>query len=93
MDENLPRILNVLSLVGPSKRTGRRSHETFGYKDFIPSLTAARFDPDAWATQFHQAGTRYVVPVAEHHDGFAGNHSPSKTFVSRRKEQYSLLSC
>lgn len=43
----------------------------FGYKDFIPLLTGERFDPDAWAELFRRAGARYVVPVAEHHDGFA----------------------
>ncbi|CAM6091102.1 unnamed protein product [Calypogeia fissa] len=42
----------------------------FGYKDFIPSLTAAKFDPDAWAQLFKDAGARFVVPVGEHHDGF-----------------------
>lgn len=42
----------------------------FGYKDFIPQLTAKRFDADQWADLFQQAGARYVVPVAEHHDGF-----------------------
>jgi alpha-L-fucosidase len=42
----------------------------FGYKDFIPGLTAAHFDPQAWATLFREAGAKYVVPVAEHHDGF-----------------------
>lgn len=42
----------------------------FGYKDFIPQLTAARFDADAWAELFKAAGARFVVPVAEHHDGF-----------------------
>jgi alpha-L-fucosidase len=45
-------------------------HTTFGYKDFIPQLTAANFDADAWAALFKQAGARFVVPVAEHHDGF-----------------------
>ena len=45
-------------------------HKEFGYKDFIPQLTAARFDADAWAKLFHEAGAKYVVPVAEHHDGF-----------------------
>src|SRR6266545_697866 len=42
----------------------------FGYKDFIPQLTAANFDADAWAALFKQAGAKFVVPVAEHHDGF-----------------------
>ena len=43
----------------------------FGYKDFIPRLTAESYDPDAWANLFRQAGAKFVVPVAEHHDGFA----------------------
>jgi alpha-L-fucosidase len=43
----------------------------FGYKDFIPLLTGESFDPDAWAALFRDAGAQYVVPVAEHHDGFA----------------------
>ena len=43
----------------------------FGYKDFIPLFTAAKFDPDAWVDLFVRAGARYVVPVAEHCDGFA----------------------
>ena len=43
----------------------------FGYKDFIPMFKAEKFDPAAWAKLFREAGARYVVPVAEHHDGFA----------------------
>jgi alpha-L-fucosidase len=43
----------------------------FGYKDFIPMFTAAKWDPDAWAVLFKKAGARYVMPSAEHHDGFA----------------------
>ena len=43
----------------------------FGYKDFIPLFKAEHFDPDAWAALFAEAGARFVVPVAEHHDGFA----------------------
>jgi alpha-L-fucosidase len=42
----------------------------FGYKDFIPMLTAEHFDPNEWADLFQQAGAKFVVPVAEHHDGF-----------------------
>ena len=44
---------------------------TFGYKDFIPLFTAEKFDPDQWANLFRRAGAKFVVPVAEHHDGFA----------------------
>jgi alpha-L-fucosidase len=43
----------------------------FGYKDFIPRFRMERFDPDAWAALFRRAGAQFVVPVAEHHDGFA----------------------
>ncbi len=46
-------------------------HTQFGYKDFIPLFTAERFDPDYWANLFRRAGAQFVVPVAEHHDGFA----------------------
>jgi len=43
----------------------------FGYKDFIPMFRAEHFDPVAWARLFQEAGAKYVVPVFEHHDGFA----------------------
>lgn len=45
--------------------------DKFGYKDFIPMFTAAKFDPDAWAELFRKAGAKYIIPTAEHHDGFA----------------------
>ncbi len=45
--------------------------DKFGYKDFIPKLTFENYDPDAFASLFKEAGARFVVPVAEHHDGFA----------------------
>jgi len=43
----------------------------FGYKDFIPQFKAEKFDPGHWAQVFRKAGAKFVVPVAEHHDGFA----------------------
>ena len=42
----------------------------FGYKDFIPMFTARNFNADQWAELFRNSGAKYVVPVAEHHDGF-----------------------
>jgi alpha-L-fucosidase len=44
---------------------------TFGYKDFIPQFKAGKFNADEWAALFKRSGAQYVVPVAEHHDGFA----------------------
>ena len=46
-------------------------HTEFGYKDFIPQFKAEAFDASVWAKLFSDAGARYVVPVAEHHDGFS----------------------
>src|ERR1700752_4020377 len=43
----------------------------FVYKYFIPMFRAEHFDPAAWARLFREAGAKYVVPVFEHHDGFA----------------------
>jgi alpha-L-fucosidase len=45
--------------------------DKFGYKEFIPLFKAEKYDPTAWAALFKQAGAKYVMPVAEHHDGFA----------------------
>ena len=45
--------------------------ESKGYKDLIPLFKAERYNPEAWAKLFKEAGAQYVVPVAEHHDGFS----------------------
>ena len=45
--------------------------DVIGYKDFIPRFRAEKWDPQAWAHLFKEAGAMYVVPVAEHHDGFS----------------------
>ena len=52
------------------KRFGAAPPE-FGYKDVISLFKAERWHPDAWAQLFHQAGAKYVVLTAEHHDGYA----------------------
>ncbi len=43
----------------------------FGYKDFIPMFRGERFDAERWVDIFQKAGAGFVMPVAEHHDGFA----------------------
>jgi len=42
----------------------------FGYKDFVPMFTGSKFNADEWVDLFVRAGAKYVVPVAEHCDGF-----------------------
>src|SRR5690348_2286572 len=61
--EGSPEYAHHIQTYGP--------HIKFGYKDFIPKFTAEHFDPEAWTALFRDAGARYVVPVAEHHDGFS----------------------
>ncbi|MBB3696698.1 alpha-L-fucosidase [Flammeovirga yaeyamensis] len=45
--------------------------DKFGYKDFIPMFKGENFDAQEWVQLFQDAGAKYIVPVAEHHDGFA----------------------
>ena len=42
----------------------------FEYHEFLPDFTAENWDPHRWAKLFKEAGARYVVLTAEHHDGF-----------------------
>lgn len=43
----------------------------FGYKDFIPMFKAEKFNAGEWIDLFKKSGAKYVIPVADHHDGFA----------------------
>lgn len=61
--EGSPEYEHHLQTYGP--------HRKFGYKEFIAQFKAERFDAAEWAKLFKQAGAQYVIPVAEHHDGFA----------------------
>lgn len=47
------------------------TQDKFGYKDFIPMFKAEKFDASQWVALFKKSGAKYIVPVAEHHDGFA----------------------
>jgi alpha-L-fucosidase len=60
--EGTPEFKHHVATYGPQSK--------FGYKDFIPMFKAEKFDAADWVELFRQSGARYVVPVAEHHDGF-----------------------
>ena len=47
------------------------SQKDFGYKDFIPMFKGEKFDAEEWVNLFKESGAKYVMPVCEHHDGFA----------------------
>ncbi|WP_281614823.1 alpha-L-fucosidase [Flammeovirga sp. SubArs3] len=54
------------------------SLDKFGYKDFIPMFKGENFNASEWVDIFEKSGAKYIVPVAEHHDGFAmykSNHT------------------
>jgi len=60
------------------KKSFQKHHEEnygklgeFGYKDFIPMFKGEKFDANQWSELFQYAGAKYVIPTAEHHDGFS----------------------
>ncbi len=59
-------------------------HKDFGYKDFIPMFKAEKFDAHAWMQLFKEAGAKYVMPVAEHHDGFQMYDSDLSEFCAKK---------
>jgi alpha-L-fucosidase len=61
--EGTPEFEHHVATYGPQ--------DQFGYKDFIPRMRYENYDPVQYAELFVEAGAKFVVPVAEHHDGFA----------------------
>jgi len=59
---NSPEFIHHVATYGPQAQ--------FGYKEFFQSFKAEKFNAKEWAQLFKEAGIKYVVPVAEHHDGF-----------------------
>lgn len=65
--------LNSWALEGSP--TAAHHAATYGdrtYESFVEEFRSrsAGVDTGTWASLFHQAGARYVVPVTKHHDGF-----------------------
>lgn len=53
------------SILNPSGSVPAEVYDQF-YTEFNP----IRYDPDEWLTLAHDAGMRYAIFVAKHHDGF-----------------------
>lgn len=49
------------------------------YAKLSPQFKAQKFDADNWATIAEEAGMKYMVMVAKHHDGFALWYSKAST--------------
>lgn len=47
----------------------RKYGKNFNYRDFIPLFRAERFDADSVVKAVKQSGAKFLMPVAEHHDG------------------------
>lgn len=75
--EGSPEFKHHIATYGPQAE--------FGYKDFVPQFQAEHFDPAEWAKLFKEAGAKYVIPVAEHHDGFPMYDSDCTQWCAAKK--------
>lgn len=50
------------------------------YENLITTFNPTQFDAGKWATAFKEAGIRYVLPMAKHHDGFCMWNTPTTDY-------------
>ncbi|HWG21724.1 MAG TPA: alpha-L-fucosidase [Terracidiphilus sp.] len=89
--------LNVMRIPGSPTQAYHREHfgANFSYYDFAPIFNreSKKWNPDAMAAVFKQAGARYVVLTSKHHEGFTlwpsttPNPNPSIPLNERHAER------
>ena len=66
--------LNVMRIDGSPTQAYHREHygADYDYYNFAPTFDQEikKWNPDAWAKTFRDAGAKYVVLTTKHHDGF-----------------------
>lgn len=66
--------LNAMRIPGSPTQIYHHEHygANFSYYEFAPVFNreSQKWNPEAWAKIFHNAGARYVVLTTKHHDGF-----------------------
>lgn len=68
------------------EKTNQFHNDVYGsdktYQEFAPEFTAEMFNPEHWANVFQDAGAKYVVLTAKHHDGYTlwPNKEASESF-------------
>jgi alpha-L-fucosidase len=50
------------------------------YENLITTFNPVKFDADKWAAAFKDAGIKYVLPMAKHHDGFCMWDTPTTDY-------------
>ncbi len=58
-------------------------HKNFGYKELIPLFKGENFNPNEWIDLAKSISAKYMIPVAEHHDGFQMYDSIVSSFNSK----------
>lgn len=61
------------------------SHEAVSYTDFVKDFKGEKFDADEWIKLFKKAGAKFVMPIAEHHDGFQMYNSDLSDWCAAKK--------
>lgn len=64
----------IYAVKGTAESWDFRLHRYTRYRPYMnqrKGFTASKYDPEAWAKLFKEAGARYAVLTTKHHDGFA----------------------